>query len=189
MICRYAVKRITFSIGVISLSGSPIVVPLRIRGKIGMPPSPRRARRMPLPWLPVAELAQSRRELDDERALLLAAAAKSEAQANEEALQVMRVPAEEFQHRVDELSAEVDLGGATINALRLEITRLQVDRDALRRQLDAERTAFEVSARNRGPHRSSRDTLGPGGRPRTGSHQGCDRPRQSIREGVGGAHP
>ena len=94
-----------------------------------------------------AELAQSRRELDVERAQLQTDVARSEAQrqAKEEALQVMRCRAEEFQHRVDELSAEVGLAGATINALRLELTRLQSDRDALRRQLDADRAAFEYA--------------------------------------------
>jgi chromosome segregation ATPase len=107
-----------------------------------------------------AELAQSHRDLDDERALVLAAAAKSEAQrqAKEEALEVMRGCAEEFQHRVDELSAEVDLAGATINALRLEITRLQSDRDALRRQFDAERSAFESARQEHDARTAAHET-------------------------------
>ena len=124
-----------------------------------------------------AELAQLRRELDDERALLLAAAAKSAArsQAKEEALQVMRVRAQELLHRADELSAEVDLGGATINALRLEITRLQTDRDALRRQLDAERTAFE-SARQEIEARSTAH--------QTRWAQEVDRAREATKAGI-----
>lgn len=93
-----------------------------------------------------AELATARRALEAERVAVRAEATQSlvQAQAKEEALQVMRTRAAESQARQNTLAVEIEERNRILLEVRAEITRVQADREALRRQLDSERATFEA---------------------------------------------
>jgi chromosome segregation ATPase len=96
-----------------------------------------------------AEFAAASRKLDDERAQLRTDLDRINAQlqAKEEATEILRAHLSESQRRAEALSTELEARDRSIADHRSQLTQIEADRDAQRRQLDGERIAFESGRR------------------------------------------
>jgi chromosome segregation ATPase len=97
-----------------------------------------------------AALKAANDTLDRERAQLQTDRERMAAQleSKEESVQLLREHLAEFQARADALLGDLSGRDRLLSELRTSLTQTETDRDALRRQLEAERAAFEQTRRD-----------------------------------------